>query len=60
MDTRVEALISLLEDLERIEQHLLHLVEANEAHAIETRVYLADSIAQMQKSCRTPRARAKD
>jgi regulator of replication initiation timing len=54
MDTRVDALISLLEDLERIERHLLHLVEENEACAIETRAYLADSMAQMQNRADFP------
>ena len=48
MDLRVEALISLIEDLERLERHLLHLVDTNEACAVETRVYLADSMTQMQ------------
>lgn len=48
MDSRVEALISLIEDLERIERHLLHLVDGNEACALETRAYLADSMAQMR------------
>ena len=36
MDTRVEALVSLLEDLERLERHMLHLVDTNDACAIET------------------------
>lgn len=48
MDLRVEALISLIEDLERMERHLLRLVDTNEARALETRAYLADSMAQMQ------------
>ena len=54
MDTRVEALVSLLEDLERLERHLLHLVDTNDACAVETRVYLADSRAQMQNRGENP------
>ena len=48
MDVRVEALISLIADLKRLERHLLNLVGTNEDWAIETRVYLADSLAQLQ------------
>jgi hypothetical protein len=54
MDTRVEALIALFEDLERLERHLLTLVEANDACAIETRVHLADSWAQMDDRSVSP------
>ena len=54
MDTRVEALISLFDDLERLERHLLRLVEANDACALETRVHLADSRVQVRESSQGP------
>lgn len=55
MDLRVEALIGMMENLERMERHLLLLVDANDACAVETRASLAESAAQMQTRDRYPR-----
>jgi|KBSMisStandDraft_5_1062788.scaffolds.fasta_scaffold3020479_1 hypothetical protein len=60
MDTRVEALVSLLEDLERLERHMLHLVDTNDACAIETRAYLAEQYGPDAKPRRKPVASAKE